>query len=181
MKKLFATLFICGTIFLQSVGQISVNILPTYNIIKSDFTTAGFGIETGVRFRSSKIFLIGFDAGYHLGKLRTPQTVTSFGGVPFTYYSGEHSYIPVQGILELQSINHKIQFLGGLGLGMALWNASSVETSVLTSYHLGFSYRLNDKMRILAKMKQNIRVFLPRKQDVSGSFTSSNISLGINY
>jgi hypothetical protein len=179
MKKLFTTLFIIGTIFSQSFGQISINVLPTHNTIKSDYTTTGFGIETGVRFRSSKIFVMGFDAGYHAGILRTPQTVSSFAGTS-TVYSGQFSYIPLQGVLELQSIKNKIQFLGGIGLGAA-FNTKNLQNSLLTSWHLGASYRLNEKMRILTKFKQSGGIFFTRYEDASNAFTSTNISLGINY
>ena len=48
-------------------SQISVNLSPTYNIIRQDYAVTGLGIEAGVRFRSSKIVRLGFDFGYNKG------------------------------------------------------------------------------------------------------------------
>lgn len=48
-------------------SQISVNLSPTYNIIRQDYAVTGLGIEAGVRFRSSKIVRLGFDVGYNKG------------------------------------------------------------------------------------------------------------------
>ena len=59
-------LLICGMIT-NGFGQISVNLSPTYNIIRQDYTVTGSGIEAGVRFRSSKIVRLGFDVGYNKG------------------------------------------------------------------------------------------------------------------
>jgi hypothetical protein len=179
MKKFFATLFIIGTIFSQSFGQLSINVLPTYNSIKSNYVTTGFGIETGIRFRSSKVFVLGFDTGFHAGKLRTPQTVVSFAGTT-TIYNGEFSYVPVQGVLELQSIKNRVQFLGGIGLGTAI-NTKNLENSLFTSWYLGASYRINENIRILTKYKQGAGIFLTRREDDTNGFASTNISLGINY
>ena len=187
MKKLFTTLFICGTLFLQSFGQFSVNVLPTYNSIKTNgfAISNGFGIDAGLRFRSSKIVVLGFDTGYHSGIFMPNESNTIYDGLNFSMYGGQQtSFVPMQAIIELQSTKHKLQFLGGAGLGMAFsdtQNRGFKESSILTSWHIGVSYRISNKMRILAKTKQNTGTFLHLTQDFPSKFSSSNFSFGINY
>lgn len=187
MKKLFVTSFICGIIFSRSFGQISVNVLPTYNSIKTNgfAISNGFGIDAGLRFRSSKIVVLGFDTGYHSGIFMPNEPNTVYDGFNFSMRGGQRtSFVPMQAIIELQSIKHKLQFLGGAGLGMAFsdtQNEGLAESSILTSWHVGVSYRISNKIRILTKMKQNVGIFTPHKQDFQSKFSSSNFSFGINY
>ena len=159
-------------------SQISVNLSPTYNIIRQNYTVTGLGIEASVRFRSSKIIRLGFDAGYNKGFLRTPQVVSIFSD-RITLYSGEHSYIPVQGIIELQTQGTKFRALLGGGLGVGWWNVR--ETSALLSGHIGLSYRLNERLQILTKAKYLSGTILNAMEDASSSFYSFNTSIGINY
>ena len=46
-------LLICGMIT-NGFGQISVNLSPTYNIIRQDYTVTGLGIEAGVRLLQNR-------------------------------------------------------------------------------------------------------------------------------
>ena len=179
MKTTFkiTILLICGMIT-NGFGQISVNLSPTYNIIHKDFTVTGLGIEAGVRFRSSKIVRLGFDAGYNKGFLRTPQVVSIFDD-RITLYSGEHSYIPVQGVIELQTQVTKFRVLLGGGVGMSWWNARDV--SALLSGHIGGSYTLNEHLQIITKAKYSSGTILNPMADASSGFYSFNSSIGINY
>lgn len=147
MKKLLVTLFLCGIMFSHSFGQISVNVLPTYNSIKTNgfAISNGFGIDAGVRFRSSKIVVLGFDTGYHSSIFMPNEPNTVYDGINFTMYSGQRTfYVPMQAVIELQSIKHKLQFLGGIGFGMALSDTEpireSLDKSILSSWHIGVSY-----------------------------------------
>lgn len=196
MKKIPTTLFLFGTIFSQSFGQISVNLSPTYNFTREIFKTEGFGLEAGIRFKSTKTFRWGLDAGYYTGKLYDPQIVPGAldGGV--FIYSGNNSFSSIQGIFEVQSpIKYRLQALGGIGLGGAIMSAKSPEQNsnnepyLLYGGHLGVSYRLSERIKILAKTKyflgvQNpLDLFSRRYYSVwhSSEFTSTNFSLGINY
>ena len=165
-------------IFTDGYSQISVNLSPTYNIIRQDYTVTGLGIEAGVRFRSSKIFRFGIDLGYNKGFLRTPQVVSIFDD-RVTLYSGEHSYIPVKGIVELQTQGSKFRALLGGGVGVSWWNVK--ETSALISGHVGLSYRINKRLQILTKAKYLSGTILSPMADGSSGFDSFNTSIGINY
>ncbi len=179
MKTTFkiTIILICG-MFTNGYGQISVNLSPTYNIIHQDYTVTGLGIEAGVRFRSSKIVRLGFDAGYNKGFLRTPQVVSIFSD-RVTLYSGEQSYIPVQGIIELQTQGNKFRVLIGGGIGATWWNAK--EISSLLSGYFGLCYRLNEQLQIIAKAKYSSGTILNPMADAPNSFYSFNPSIGINY
>lgn len=170
-------LLICG-IITKGFGQISVNLSPTYNVIHQDYTVTGLGIEAGIRFRSSKIVRLGFDVGYNKGFLRTPQVVSNFND-KITVFSGEHSYIPAQGIIELQTRGDKFKALIGGGIGVSWWNIR--EVSALLSGHLGFSYNLNEHIQLLTKVKYYSGTILNSRADASSSFYSFNPSIGINY
>jgi hypothetical protein len=162
----------------KGYGQISVNFSPTYNIIRQDYTVTGLGIEAGIRFRSSKIIRFGVDLGYNKGFLRTPQVVSIFDD-RITLYSGEHSYIPAQGIIELQTQGTKFRALLGGGVGIGWWNVK--ETSGLISGHIGLSYRLNERLQILTKVKYLSGTILNPMADASNGFNSFNASIGMNY
>jgi hypothetical protein len=173
----FAFLLIFG-IMMKGHSQISVNLSPSYNVIHQDFTVTGLGIEAGVRFRSSKIVRLGFDIGYNKGFLRTAQVVSIFSD-RVTLYSGEYSYIPVHGVVELQTQGTKFRALLGGGLGVGWWNIR--ETSALISSHIGLSYSINERFQILTKAKYLSGIILNPMADASNGFKSFNTSIGINY
>lgn len=194
MKKLFATLFTCGTIFSQSFGQISVSVSPAYTMISNEFESTGAGIEAGVRFKSSKILRWGFDIGYYRGKLRETQFTIGPTDAPFPINNGEHYLIPTELIIELQSSQkHKFQVLAGAGLGRAVISAyaqyaSSRPISLMTySLRTEASYRISERIRLVGKYKQFVGVDVPQSifkeycSYCSNNFLSTNISLGINY
>ena len=194
MKKLFTTLFICGTIFSQSFGQISVNVSPSYTMINKEFESTGAGIEVGIRFKSSKILRWGFDVGYYGGKLRETQFTIGPTDSPFPINSGEHYLIPTELIIELQSSQkHKFQVLAGAGLGRAITSAkaqyaSSRPISLMTySLQAGASYRISERLRLVGKYKQFVGVDVPQRifskyyLYSENNFLSTSISLGINY
>jgi hypothetical protein len=196
MKKLLATLFVSGMIFSQSFGQISVQVSPSYNFTHEIFKTEGFGLEAGIRFKSTKILRWGFDAGYYAGKLYEPQIVSGPLDGDVFIYSGNNSFSSIQGIFEGQSpIKFKLQALVGIGLGGAIMNVKSPEYNsnndvyLVYSGHLGFTYRLFERVKIVAKTKYVLGVENPldlfnrRIYSVwcNRQFTSSNFSLGINY
>lgn len=126
MKKILTSLFISGMIFSQSFGQISVNVSPTYTMISKEFESTGAGIESGIRFKSSKILRWGFDVGYYGGKIRETQFMIGHRDEEVPIDIGEHYLIPTELIIELQSPQkHRLQILGGAGLGRAIISANA--------------------------------------------------------
>lgn len=110
--------------------------------------------------------------------MRTPQVVSFFYD-RITLYGGEHSYIPVQGVVELQTKGTKFSALLGGGLGVGWWNVK--ETSGLISGHIGLSYSLNERLQVLTKAKYLSGTIINPMADASNGFNSFNTSVGINY
>jgi hypothetical protein len=156
------------------------NISPTYNYFISKGLNGfqGVGIETGIRFNSSKTFRYGFDIGYNQGTLTEPNTYIVYTDSTIVPVIGfKSSYIPLQLIGEFKTNKHKAHFLAGLGAGVLLLDKEARVLSMFSG-HIGLFYKVNSRIGFFtnAKLSYGSNDFM--KNVLFGGFTGT---LGINY
>jgi hypothetical protein len=181
MQKITTLFFLLTTSILSQLkGQTSINISPTYNYFASNALGGfqGMGIETSIRFNSSKVFRYGFDIGYNQGTLTKPNAyIINPDSTIIPVIGFKSSYIPMQLIGEFKTNKHKAHFLAGLGAGVLLLDKEARVLSMFSG-HIGLFYKVNSRIGFFtnAKLSYGSNDFM--KNVLFGGFTGT---LGINY
>ena len=154
-KELLVILLLMITTSTNIKGQVSINLSPAYNYFASKglFGFQGIGIETGIRFNSSKTFRYGFDIGYNQGTLTELNTYIIYPDSTIVPVNGfKSSYIPLQFIGEFKTNKHKTQFLAGLGAGVVFLDKEA-RVSSMFSGHIGLFYQVDSKIGFFTNAK----------------------------
>jgi hypothetical protein len=177
MRKITTLFFLLTTSILSQLkGQTSINVSPTYNYFISKGLNGfqGVGIETGIRFNSSKTFRYGFDIGYNQGTLTEPNTYIVYTDSTIVPVIGfKSSYIPLQLIGEFKTSKHKTQFLAGLGAGVIFLDKEARVVNIFSG-HIGLCYKVSSKISLFT----NAKLSYATNNALFGGITGS---LGISY
>ena len=181
MKKEPLLILLLMTATLSNLkGQVSINLSPTYNYFASKGfgSFQGIGIETGIRFNSSKTFRYGFDIGYNQGTLTGPNRYVINPDSTIVPVNGfKSSYIPLQLIGEFKTNKRKAQFLAGLGAGVVFLDKEAKVVSTFSG-HIGLFYQVNSSIGFFtnAKLSSGSNDFMK-----TFPFIGITGSVGINY